>query len=136
MTKMLSEKIKRNLKKIVKMGQDRNLRVPAIHSRIMERGNARARFTAMAENGLVAICRSGMDCDSTQYSSVHIVPVPVSIIAWLKDEDDHNQWLDGPESMWIDAPSAHDNEDRYASADRALEAYEDGHPSTVYWGSL
>ena len=133
---MLSEKIKRNLKKIVKMGHDSHSRVPAIHSRITERGNARARFAAMAENGLVAICRSGMDCDCTQYSSVRIEPVPVSIVAWLKAEDEHNQWLDGPESMWIDAPSSHDNEDRYASADRALEAYEDGHSSVVYWGSL
>jgi len=133
---MLTDKMKRNIRNIVKRGFDSHSRVPAIHSRIIERGNARARFAAMAENGMVAICRSGMDCDCTQYSSVRIVPVPVSIVAWLREEDEHNNWLDGPESMWLDKPSNHDNEESYASADRAMEAYEDGHPSVVYWGSL
>jgi len=132
---MFSKEVKRKFRQFVKNYSAMPKRSPNLHCRITERGNARAVMAARAENGMIAICRSGMDCDCVQYASVRIVPVPVSIVAWLKEEDEHNQWLDGPESMWIDQPSQHDDEESYRSADRALEAYEDGR-STVYWGDL
>lgn len=93
------------------------------------------RIQSCTENGHIAICRSGMDCDCTQYSRVTIVPVP-TLVAFIRDEDEHQQWLDGPESVWIDKPSDHDNRNYYASSDRALEAYENGHPHRVTWTDL
>jgi hypothetical protein len=95
----------------------------------------RQHIDACTEDGKIAVCRSGMDCDCTQYASVRIVPAPLSVLAWVKAEDEHQRWLDGHESTWIDKPSSHDGES-YRSADRALEAYEDGRPSTIYWGDL
>jgi hypothetical protein len=91
-------------------------------------------FQAKAENGMVAIVREGMDCDCTQYRTVVHIPVPLSVFAFQKGEEDHREWLDGPESMWIAKPS---EEPRgHKSRDRALEAYEDGHPHVVYYGDI
>lgn len=128
---MFTKKIKRQLRQFVKAYYAMPQRSANLHCRITERGNARAVIAAKAENGMIAICRSGMDCDCTRYSSVRIEPVPVSIVAWLKNEDEHNAYLDGPESMWIDPPSAHDNQNSHESRDLALEAYENGHPHFI-----
>jgi len=60
----------------------------------------------VAENGMVCIYRSGRDCDGVHYTSSTHIPVPVSIIEWIKSEDDHASWLDGPESTLICRPSS------------------------------
>lgn len=101
---------------------------------INERAGWDAAFKRNAEDGVVALRRSGMDCDCTQYVHVTHMEVPVSLFAFVRGEEEHRQWLDGPESTTIGRPSEYP--ERHASADRALEAYEDGHPNVVYWGDL
>lgn len=108
--------------------------IAAVHHQINERAQWEARFRRSQENGRVALIRSGMDCDCTQYYRVSHIDVPTSLVAWVRNEDHHQEWLDGPESTSIGKPS--ENPERYASADRALEAYEDGHPHRVSWGPL
>jgi hypothetical protein len=133
---MLTPTEKHAIRKAFRMYRDRPTpRVAAIHTTINDRAYWRDAFDYYAEDGQVVVCRSGMDCDCTQYASRHRIAVPVSIVAWWKDEEEHRAYLDGPESMWLERPEP-DHEDTYRSADRALEAYENGHPGTVYWGDL
>lgn len=101
----------------------------AIDSRINQRAAFQTRMAAVQQRGYVAIVRSGMDCDCTQYYRVSHIPVPLSLFAFQHNEDQHCEWLDGPESMFIGHPSEHPVEHR--SSDRALAAYEDGNPSHI-----
>jgi hypothetical protein len=91
------------------------------------------RWENFAEDGMIAVIREGMDCDCVQYRTVRHIPVP-SLAAWLKAEDENQQWLDGPESHYFGRPSDYPIE--HVTRDRALEAYEDGHPGYVTWGDL
>lgn len=106
-------------------------RLKNVDYQINKKAALRRRWTEVAEDGQIATIRSGMDCDCTQYYHVYHGPVPVSVVAWLRDEDEHREWLDGPESCSFGKPSEHPKEHR--SSDRALEAYENGHPSRVTW---
>lgn len=106
-----------------------------VHARINERAAFADRFAAVQIGGKVGYIVSGMDCDCTQYHREGIMDVPASLVAFVKDLDEHYQWLDGPESTYYVRPD--EVEDGLSkSADRALEAFEDGHPGTVYWGDL
>jgi hypothetical protein len=130
----MTPEMKKIVKRIVRDGNPPRGRTRNVDHRINERAGWQDAFERNAEQGYVAICRSGMDCDCTQYADTRHMPVPVSLVAWVKGENEHQHWLDGPESTWVGKPS--DYPARHASADRALEAYEDGHPSVVYWGDL
>jgi hypothetical protein len=99
--------------------------------RINERAGYARRFAEVAENGRVALCRSGMDCDCTQYRTTTHMDVPVSLFAFVRSEHEHERWLDGTESVWFDRLS--EQPEMHLSSDRALAAYEDGHSSTVSW---
>lgn len=101
--------------------------------RLQEKAELLALWHEYAEDGQIAVIREGMDCDCTQYRKVSVIPIP-GLMAWQKQEDLHYQWLDGPETTWFGRPSTH--APSYTSRDRALEAYEDGHPHYVTWGSL
>lgn len=125
---MLTEKDKKAIRRAI-----REFRYP-VHDHLTERAALKLHIEACTEGGKIAIHRSGMDCDCTQYRSCRIVDAPKSVFAFVHGEEKHREWLDGPESMWIDKPSR--SVEGHASADRALEAYEDGHPGTVYWGDL
>lgn len=87
------------------------------------------RFIKNSENGIIAICRSGMDCDCTQYRTVTHMATPVSLMAWVRDEDSNREWLDGPETTWVAKPS--DEPEGSLYSDRAMAAHEDGHPGRV-----
>lgn len=77
----------------------------------------------------------GVDCDCTQYASTcHRQVATLCLFAFQRAEHNHREWLDGPESMWFADPI--EEPERHASADRALEAYEDGHPHRISWGPL
>lgn len=102
-----------------------------LHNAINERGAMVERFADVAESGMVAECRSGMDCDCSSYSRVHVMPVPASIFAWQRGEEYHRSMLDGTESVYYVKPSSVDG-DSYHSRDLALEAFEDGHSHIVY----
>jgi len=107
-----------------------------VHWSINERAEWRRAFSKFEEGGKVAFVRSGMDCDSTQYFDVHFIDVPVNLVDWVKSEEERRYWLDGPERAWLEKPSAFPDGEEHRSADRALEAFEDGHPHSVRWGSL
>lgn len=92
------------------------------------------RLNACTEFGKVAFIRDGMDCDCTQYLHVDHIDRPVSIVAWMESEDKRCEWLDGPESAYFGRPSEYPEQN--ASSDRALEAYEDGHPHSITMISL
>lgn len=80
-------------------------------------------------NGKIGIIRSGMDCDCCQYYAESIMPVDGTVAGFLRWYHAHNDSLDGPESMRFLQPEL--IKPVYRSRDRALEAYEDGHPSVV-----
>lgn len=128
----VTKEMRRVLRTIAKNGT--NTKERWINIKINERAAIKARWNAVSENGMIAVCRSGMDCDCTQYAHVSHVAVPLSVFQWMIDEDEHRQWLDGPESTWFAKPS--DYPQMYRSSDRALEAYEEGHISTVTWTDL
>jgi hypothetical protein len=100
---------------------------------LQQKADLLAHWHEVAEDGKIAVIREGMDCDCTQYRRVSVIPMP-GLMAWLVEEDKHQQYLDGPESHYFGKPSRH--EPGYKSRDRALEAYEDGHPHYVTWGDL
>lgn len=117
-------------KQLVKLAMRRYAdRLPG--DRLAQRARLKAHIEACTEQGKIAIVRSGMDCDCTSYTHVNHVPTPLSVLAFERDEDEHQSWLDGPESMYIAKPS--DEPEYHNTIDLALEAYEDGHPSTIYY---
>lgn len=85
------------------------------------------------EGDQIALIRDGMDCDCTQYLRVTHIDVP-HLFAWHRSERKHQEWLDGPETSYFGRPSEYPQ--RHKQSDRALEAYEDGHPSYVTKTSL
>lgn len=125
---MLDQQSKKLIRKLFRVWSDER------RDHLAERAALKAHIEACTEDGKIAINRSGMDCDCSQYASTRHIPAPLSVFAFVVEEDKHCESLDGPESMWIGKPSEYPA--RYASVDRALEAYEDGHPSVVYWGDL
>lgn len=106
-------------------------RLKQVDFAINERAGYARQIAKNAEGGRIAVCRSGMDCDCVQYSHVTHIDVPVSLFAYVRNEHEHEQYLDGPESSSFGKPSECPEE--YLSSDRALAAFEDGHPSTVTW---
>jgi hypothetical protein len=106
-----------------------------VHHTINERGAYAVIFTTRAVEGKIGVIVEGMDCDCTQYRREFVMDVPASLMAFQRAEDEHYMSLDGPESTTYTAPR-NVNDGYRASADRALEAFEEGRPGTVYWGSL
>lgn len=90
---------------------------------LAEKQRLKDRIAECTEDGMVAVIRDGMDCDCTQYLRVTHIPAP-TLVAWNKAEEDHYEWLDGPESTHFGKPSEYP--ERHRSSDRALEAYENG----------
>ena len=127
---MLSKQIKHAIRNAQK-GWDNPRTQDYFHQHINAKAQARARFEALQVDGKVGLIRDGMDCDCSKYRREKIIAVPVSIIAWFKAEDKHYEYLDGPESTWIVAPSEV-RDGHHESRDLALEAFEDGHPHVVY----
>lgn len=105
--------------------------LPAIHERINERAALDARLAQVSEGGKIGVIREGMDCDATQYRRESIIDRPASLIAFIHEENEHEGWLDGPESTFYVSPSEV-SDGYHASRDLALEAFEDGHPHVVY----
>lgn len=101
---------------------------------INERAALKARIDEVTEDGMFAIVRAGMDCDGTQYRRVsHHVTIH-NIFKFHQKEMEHEDALDGVEQTWFQKPS--EEEPSYKSRDRALEAYENGHPSRLVMGAL
>jgi hypothetical protein len=76
-------------------------------------------ITESTENGRIAIVRRGHDCDHMHYRTVRCELAPVSLMAFIKAEDEHRAYLDGPEAMSICRPS--EVEEGYEYHDLAAE---------------
>lgn len=83
-----------------------------------------------AEDGVIAMVWSGMDCDCVRYSGdVRLVPAN-----WREIDaaaNDKYEWADGPCDFYLERPSVA-KQLEYASKDLVLEAFEDGHPHVIY----
>ena len=76
-----------------------------------------------AEGGEIALIVWQRDCDCCEGTSRHILPAnPKVINAYINCVLDS---AEGPVRYWIDKPSAYFEPEH---RDRALEAFEDGHP--------
>ena len=105
-----------------------------------EATQARIRENRMMEGkGEIAVIWGGMDCDGVQYAgSVSIVEMePFKTLR--QSVDDHiahtYHWADGPCHYAI-MPVEQARQIEYRSRDRALEAFEDGHPHSLCMGEL
>lgn len=94
---------------------------------INERAAMAEAFNRCAQDGMVGIVRSGMDCDCSRYVNSRVVKVP-GVFKFQIDERHHQSFLDGPEHTTICAP---DELPASWSRDLALEAFEDGRPFVV-----
>ena len=102
-------------------------RLSRVHIEINDRAALAARFAAVVEHGRIGYIVEGMDCDGTQYRREGTMPLPASLVAFVRERDEAASWLDGPESTIYVRP-AKVRPGYRASRDRALEAFEDGHP--------
>ncbi len=76
---------------------------------------------------VVALICSSRDCDMCEGTTRRLVEAKVSAVERAMDRD--FEWAEGPVRHWIQRPSdAFEAESR----DRALEAFEDGHPHVIY----
>lgn len=91
-------------------------------------------LASKAENGKVALIESGMDCDGVQYTG-HVTLIDANFAAYEKHHDHVAEHADGRFWFAIMKPSDAKNV-HYRSRDRALEAYEDGHPHSITYGSI
>lgn len=107
-----------------------HLRGVSVHHAINERAEYGAILARCVENGKIGVLRSGMDCDCNKYSSARIVDAPVGAIQFARQEEEHYNGLDGPESTVWRKPSQ--TTVGYTSRDLAAEAHEDGHRHVVY----
>lgn len=85
-------------------------------------------------DGRIGVILSGMDCDCTQYYREYVMKMPNSVQWFKRHWDKHCDWLDGPETQTFVPPA--DITPQHRSYDLAMEAYENGHPSTVYLKSV
>lgn len=112
---MLTPRQKRALKRII--GQQNYWKVDPL----AERQYVKDCFDKYSEHGRIAICRKGHDCDHYHYNTVRVIDTPKGVFAFCRYEEEHRQWLDGPEAMWIDPPSKHGGIDHYEGRDVAAE---------------
>jgi len=102
----------------LRRAQDRRVARQALISLIAER----------SENGQVLVVEDGMDCDGCQYSG-RTVLIDATVKAFDAHRDDVAHGADGVFYLSIERPSA---KIEYHSRDRALEAFEDGHPYSLH----
>jgi hypothetical protein len=87
-----------------------------------------SRIDECAENGQILVLESGIDCDGSQYSGRTSL-IDSTVEAFDAHYDSVAQWADGVFYLSIERPSL---EIEYQSRDLALEAFEDGHPYSLY----
>lgn len=92
----------------------------------------RATLDDATVGGAIGIITSGMDCDCTSYHRERVRRAFSSVAECKLWDADRCEGLDGIESVYFVTPDKVDRR-RNASRDLALEAFEDGHPGTVYY---
>lgn len=107
----------------------------AVHNEITARGEAEKLLKSVAKDRKVGVIREGMDCDGVQYRKESVIDMPASMIRFVQEEEKHYSYLDGPETTyWVSPDKVKDG--YYASADRGMEAFEDGHAHVLYTSPL
>jgi hypothetical protein len=101
-----------------------------IHRVINEKAKARAILDNNVEDGKIAVYRSGRDCDGVEYDKAYITDAPTGVVEFIRSEEEHYQWLDGPERTHFGKPSK--CEPFSEMCDLVMEAYENGHPHVIY----
>lgn len=99
------------------------------HSKLEHRLALHAALRDASIGGRCVVIESGMDCDCVQYTGKRH-EIDANIKAFEALEESIAEWADGPFSLWPVTPEQA-AEIRYASRDRALESYENGHPGYV-----
>jgi hypothetical protein len=101
-----------------------------VDDRINERAAVYEAVARCAENGLVALVESGMDCDCVRYANVvrYCFADPRAVLARIYEIEND---AEGCCSVIVERPTVAAAL-RYSSRDLALEAFEDGHPHVVY----
>jgi len=81
----------------------------------------------LAEDGQIALCSWSRDCDMCEGTTRTVMPADAKLIDERMDRD--YAGAEGPMNHWLQRVSA-----PYEGyfRDRALEAYEDGHPHVIY----
>lgn len=97
-----------------------------LHAQVLRCAESRAPGYPRTSLGYVALVRSGMDCDGTQYGN-DVVYVPATVKDVLERIDSDLAYADGPMHHTIAHPSIARDLHSY-SRDLALEAFENGHP--------
>jgi hypothetical protein len=87
-----------------------------------------ARVTECNEGGKILVVESGIDCDGVQYWG-HGTLIDATIQAFDAHHDHVAKWADGTYRLQVCRPS---DEIDSGSRDLALEAFEDGHPYSLY----
>ena len=80
--------------------------------------------------GKIGIIIDGRDCDCVAYHREYVRDCWSSVAAFKRWNDERYDSLDGPETCELVAPG--EVTPCYRSVDLALEAYENGHPGTIY----
>lgn len=110
------------------------VRLAPVHHTINARHQFRRILDRTVVNGWFGVVRSGHDCDCSQYYRESIEIAPKGAVQFMRQEQEHEEWLDGPESTHYRKPD--EITPQHKSRDRALEAYEDGHPHLVFMGDI
>ena len=126
----MDKKYRKLMKQIRKTGDWYPRHLKAVHWQINERAEFEAIFKKVVKDGKIGVITSGMDCDCCQYYRESLMDYPKSLMEYQRNEEKHRESLDGPESRNYVSPDRV-RKGYSKSSDRALEAYEDGHPHYV-----
>ena len=105
------------------------VRTEWLQKEITRKGSIEADIRENAVNGMVAIAQWGRDCDMAEGTSAYLIPA--NIRAYLDHEQGMYENAEGPCSQWVLSPQEY-AEFTPSFRDRALEAFEDGHPHVIY----
>lgn len=96
---------------------------------LAHRAKIKQKLDTYTVDGVYAMIVSGMDCDCSRFNRVYHV-ANRGVMAYVNDEWHAYKNSEGPLRVQIADPTT--NPEESTSRDLALEAFEDGHPSTVY----
>lgn len=102
--------------------------------RLEARARLKTRIDLCAEDGLILIVESGMDCDGSAWSG-RTALLQASVMVFEKAYEEKISWADGPISWVIHKPSEKSSFSE-SHRDLALEAFENGHPHVLRYSSF
>lgn len=109
-------------------------RLRGVHWSINDREALRRQMALYVVDGEIGVVIDSMDCDCTQSHCETVRKVRPLIVEWWSEER-ARQDAEGPRYVSYRCPEMVRDGFRRTS-DRALAAYEDGHPSSVDWIDL